>query len=141
MVEKFRFSFCIILPLVIQNTLSAHVLNVMQIGLAVITNPFTNFILIKGRSITICFFSEICVTSIYLPVLEVIQIKPSFLQKEHKLKVFAGARVCFVGFPEDETQHMAEVLASNGGVTCPLDDPDCTHVVSTHPILYYTQHM
>ncbi|XP_028175073.1 protein ECT2 isoform X4 [Ostrinia furnacalis] len=49
--------------------------------------------------------------------------------KEHKLKVFAGARVCFVGFPEDETQHMAEVLASNGGSTCPLDDPDCTHVV------------
>ncbi|KAJ0181265.1 hypothetical protein K1T71_003350 [Dendrolimus kikuchii] len=49
--------------------------------------------------------------------------------KEHKLKVFAGARVCFVGFPEDETQHMAEVLAGNGGATCPLDDPDCTHVV------------
>ncbi|XP_045542653.1 protein ECT2 isoform X2 [Papilio machaon] len=49
--------------------------------------------------------------------------------KEHKLKVFAGARVCFVGFPEDETQHMAEVLASNGGATCALDDPDCTHVV------------
>ncbi|XP_022822626.1 protein ECT2 isoform X6 [Spodoptera litura] len=49
--------------------------------------------------------------------------------KEHKLRVFAGARVCFVGFPEDETQHMAEVLASNGGGTCQLDDPDCTHVV------------
>ncbi|XP_072935879.1 uncharacterized protein pbl isoform X2 [Epargyreus clarus] len=49
--------------------------------------------------------------------------------KEHKLKVFAGARVCFVGFPEEETLHMAEVLASNGGVSCPLDDPDCTHVV------------
>ncbi|XP_075983082.1 epithelial cell transforming 2 pebble isoform X6 [Anticarsia gemmatalis] len=49
--------------------------------------------------------------------------------EEHKLKVFAGARVCFVGFPEDETQHMAEVLASNGGGTCQLDDPDCTHVV------------
>ncbi|XP_052737136.1 protein ECT2 isoform X4 [Bicyclus anynana] len=49
--------------------------------------------------------------------------------KEHKLKVFAGSRVCFVGFPEDETQHMAEVLASNGGAACPLDDPDCTHVV------------
>lgn len=49
--------------------------------------------------------------------------------KEHKLKVFAGARVCFVGFPEDETQHMGEVLASNGGAVCPLDDPDCTHVV------------
>lgn len=45
--------------------------------------------------------------------------------------MFAGARVCFVGFPEDETQHMAEVLASNGGGTCQLDDPDCTHVVST----------
>ncbi|XP_038208839.1 protein ECT2 [Zerene cesonia] len=49
--------------------------------------------------------------------------------KEHKLRVFAGARVCFVGFPEDETQHMAEVLANNGGASCPLDDPDCTHVV------------
>ncbi|CAH2099781.1 unnamed protein product [Euphydryas editha] len=49
--------------------------------------------------------------------------------KEHKLKVFAGARVCFVGFPEDETQHMAEVLASNGGAACALDDADCTHVV------------
>ncbi|XP_032516448.2 protein ECT2 isoform X2 [Danaus plexippus] len=49
--------------------------------------------------------------------------------KEHKLRVFAGARVCFVGFPEDETQHMAEVLASNGGTTCALDHPDCTHVV------------
>ncbi|CAG4963119.1 unnamed protein product [Parnassius apollo] len=49
--------------------------------------------------------------------------------KEHKLKVFAGARVCFVGFPEDETQHMAEVLASNGGASCALDDVDCTHVV------------
>lgn len=35
-----------------------------------------------------------------------------------------------MGFPEDETQHMAEVLASNGGSVCALDDPDCTHVVS-----------
>ncbi|XP_041973962.1 protein ECT2 isoform X2 [Aricia agestis] len=49
--------------------------------------------------------------------------------KEHKLKVFAGARVCFVGFAEDETQHMAEVLSGNGGAACTLDDPDCTHVV------------
>lgn len=57
-------------------------------------------------------------------------------QKDHKLKVFAGARVCFVGFPEDETQHMAEVLASNGGGTCPLDDPDCTHVVSYNITLH-----
>lgn len=47
--------------------------------------------------------------------------------------MFAGARVCFVGFPEDETQHMAEVLASNGGAACALDDADCTHVVSTAP--------
>lgn len=66
------------------------------------------------------------------------------LQKEHKLKVFTGARVCFVGFPEDETQHMADVLASNGGATCPLDDSDCTHVVSYTPlnmsiILFYLQ--
>jgi protein ECT2 len=54
------------------------------------------------------------------------------------LKVFAGARVCFVGFPEDETQHMAEVLASNGGAACALEDPDCTHVVSTTPLITYT---
>lgn len=54
-------------------------------------------------------------------------------QKEHKLRVFAGARVCFVGFSEEETQHMAEVLASNGGGVCALDDPDCTHVVSASP--------
>ncbi|XP_068629216.1 uncharacterized protein pbl isoform X2 [Battus philenor] len=47
----------------------------------------------------------------------------------HTLKVFHGVRVCFVGFPEDETQHMAEVLESNGGATCSLDDVDCTHVV------------
>lgn len=52
--------------------------------------------------------------------------------------VFAGARVCFVGFPEDETQHMAEVLASNGGSTCQMDDPDCSHVVSTHLYTFYT---
>ncbi|CAH0406032.1 unnamed protein product [Chilo suppressalis] len=56
--------------------------------------------------------------------------------KGHKLKVFAGARVCFVGFPADETQHMAEVLASNGGSACQVDDLDCTHVVMANGETY-----
>uniref|UniRef100_A0A1Y1K8R5 Protein ECT2 n=1 Tax=Photinus pyralis TaxID=7054 RepID=A0A1Y1K8R5_PHOPY len=48
---------------------------------------------------------------------------------EHKLKPFHGAKVCFLGFPEDEDKHMAEVLESNGGSVTHLEDVDCTHVV------------
>ncbi|XP_017768684.1 PREDICTED: protein ECT2 isoform X4 [Nicrophorus vespilloides] len=48
---------------------------------------------------------------------------------EFKLKPFHGARVCFLGFPEEEEKHMAEILVSNGGTVAPLDDPTCTHVV------------
>ncbi|KDR08513.1 protein ECT2 [Zootermopsis nevadensis] len=47
----------------------------------------------------------------------------------YKLKPFHGARVCFFGFPDDETEHMKEVLQENGGTAAELEDPSCTHVV------------
>lgn len=52
------------------------------------------------------------------------------LQTEYRLKPFHGIRVCFVGFPEEEEEHMTEVLVMNGGTITTLDDPTCTHVVS-----------
>lgn len=53
----------------------------------------------------------------------------SMFQSEYKLKPFHGAKVCFVGFPEEEEKHMTEVLLSNGGAVANLEDPTCTHVV------------
>lgn len=47
----------------------------------------------------------------------------------YKLKPFHGARVCLFGFPDDERQHMIEVLQENGGTATDLKDPACTHVV------------
>ncbi|XP_019767152.1 protein ECT2 isoform X2 [Dendroctonus ponderosae] len=47
----------------------------------------------------------------------------------YRLKPFHGAKVCFLGFPEDEEHHMTEVLLSNGGTVTTLDDPNCSHVV------------
>jgi hypothetical protein len=49
---------------------------------------------------------------------------------EYKLKPFHGAKVCFVGFAEDEKKHMTDILLSNGGTVSTVDDPCCTHVVS-----------
>ncbi|KAJ3633884.1 hypothetical protein MTP99_010803 [Tenebrio molitor] len=48
---------------------------------------------------------------------------------EYKLKPFHGAKVCFVGFAEDEKKHMTDILLSNGGTVSTVDDPCCTHVV------------
>ncbi|XP_073980533.1 epithelial cell transforming 2 pebble isoform X2 [Rhodnius prolixus] len=48
---------------------------------------------------------------------------------EYKLKPFHGARVCFLGFPEDERKHMADILIENGGLPTDIEDPACTHVV------------
>lgn len=47
----------------------------------------------------------------------------------YKLKPFHGARVCLFGFPDDERQHMIEVLQENSGTATDLKDPACTHVV------------
>lgn len=49
---------------------------------------------------------------------------------DRKLKPFHGARVCFLGFPEEEEKHMIDVLEANGGTTTNIDDSSCTHVVS-----------
>nr|CAD7262489.1 unnamed protein product [Timema shepardi] len=48
----------------------------------------------------------------------------------HKLLPLQGARVCFHGFPDDERDHMAEVLLENGGISVDLEDFTCTHVVA-----------
>ncbi|XP_058803281.1 protein ECT2 isoform X2 [Phymastichus coffea] len=47
----------------------------------------------------------------------------------HKLKLFFGARICFYGFPEEEKNHMCEVLVQQGGEPTDIIDPNCTHVV------------
>ncbi|KAF7287575.1 epithelial cell transforming 2 pebble isoform X2 [Rhynchophorus ferrugineus] len=54
----------------------------------------------------------------------------------YKLKPFYGARVCFLGFPEDEENHMREVLLSNGGTVASADDSTCTHVVMENSEVY-----
>ncbi|XP_044731257.1 protein ECT2 isoform X2 [Chrysoperla carnea] len=48
---------------------------------------------------------------------------------DHKLPPLHGARVCFVGFSAEETDHMRDVLTENGGIPVQTDDPSCTHVV------------
>uniref|UniRef100_A0A182SWQ4 BRCT domain-containing protein n=1 Tax=Anopheles maculatus TaxID=74869 RepID=A0A182SWQ4_9DIPT len=50
--------------------------------------------------------------------------------KLHRLKAFEGQKVCFFGFPEEEQQHMIDVLKTNGGIPTDLEDPECSHVVS-----------
>ncbi|XP_050073881.1 protein ECT2 [Anopheles maculipalpis] len=49
--------------------------------------------------------------------------------KLHRLKAFEGQKVCFFGFPEEEQQHMIDVLKTNGGIPTDLEDPECSHVV------------
>lgn len=52
--------------------------------------------------------------------------------KQHRLKAFEGQKVCFFGFPEEEQQHMIDVLRTNGGIPTDLEDPECSHVVSVY---------
>ncbi|XP_046989207.1 protein ECT2 isoform X5 [Schistocerca americana] len=47
----------------------------------------------------------------------------------HKMKPFVGARVCFYGFPDEERQHMTEILLQNGGEVTDVEDGTSTHVV------------
>ncbi|XP_052899301.1 protein ECT2 isoform X2 [Anopheles moucheti] len=49
--------------------------------------------------------------------------------KLHRLRAFEGQKVCFFGFPEEEQQHMIDVLKTNGGIPTDLEDPECSHVV------------
>ncbi|CAB0013740.1 unnamed protein product [Nesidiocoris tenuis] len=65
----------------------------------------------------------------------------SFLpQAENRLKPFHGARVCFAGFAEDERKHMAEILVENGGTPTDIEDPACSHVVSSGRFLMQERH-
>ncbi|KAK7866025.1 hypothetical protein R5R35_008539 [Gryllus longicercus] len=54
-------------------------------------------------------------------------VSPEMMSYKHK--PFYSAFVSFFGFPEEERQHMTEVLLENGGVAVDLEDPTCTHVV------------
>ncbi|XP_067634473.1 uncharacterized protein [Eurosta solidaginis] len=59
--------------------------------------------------------------------------------REHKLKTFAGQKICFFGSPADEHQHIGDVLISNGGMPAELDDPDCSHVVMPNTGGYFLE--
>lgn len=57
--------------------------------------------------------------------------------KPHKLKPFEGQKICFLGFPPEEHQHMIDVLSSNGGASTDIEDPECSHVVSYHISIFF----
>lgn len=65
--------------------------------------------------------------------IHLILISVSMMQvSRYKLKPFHRARVCFLGFPDEEKSHMVEILKENGGEPVDLDDSTCTHLVSQH---------
>jgi hypothetical protein len=49
---------------------------------------------------------------------------------DHRLKIFEGCRVAFIGFPEHEYTNMVELLRSYNGIETASDDETCTHKVS-----------
>lgn len=49
---------------------------------------------------------------------------------DHRLKIFEGCRVAFIGFPEHERLNMVDLLRSYNGVETSRDDETCTHKVS-----------
>lgn len=59
-------------------------------------------------------------------------------QANHKLKPFQGARICFLGFPEEEQKHMVEVLIQNGGTQTDHEDSQCTHMVMLSVLYWIT---
>lgn len=51
---------------------------------------------------------------------------------EHRLKIFEGCRVAFIGFSEQERTNMANLLRSYNGVETTIEDDDsCTHKVGS----------
>ncbi|RZF33057.1 hypothetical protein LSTR_LSTR007973 [Laodelphax striatellus] len=64
-------------------------------------------------------------------------IEPQIIS-ENKLKIFQGARVCFLGFSEDEHRHVVNVLLENGGVLTDQEDPLCTHLVVDESVVSST---
>lgn len=49
---------------------------------------------------------------------------------EHRLKIFEGCRIAFIGFPDHEKTNMVSLLRSYNGIETPSDDDSCTHKVS-----------
>jgi protein ECT2 len=49
---------------------------------------------------------------------------------DHRLKIFEGCRVAFIGFPENERSNMSDLLRSYNGIETSSDDEACTHKVS-----------
>lgn len=49
---------------------------------------------------------------------------------DHRLKIFEGCRIAFIGFPEHEKANMVSLLRSYNGVETASDDESCTHKVS-----------
>ncbi len=64
---------------------------------------------------------------------------------DHRLKAFEGHRICFFGFNPEDKMHMTGLLRTYGGTETELNDPECSHVVSTEilvlkeKILYLVQ--
>lgn len=52
--------------------------------------------------------------------------------RPYKVKAFEGQKICFVGFATEEHQHMIDVLTGMGGIPTGIDDPECSHVVSSN---------
>lgn len=49
---------------------------------------------------------------------------------EHRLKIFEGCRVAFIGFPDVEKANMVDLLRKYNGIETSSDDETCTHKVS-----------
>ena len=47
----------------------------------------------------------------------------------HRLPVFFGCFICFVGFGEDEQRHLEETAEANAATCVPRHDPRVTHVL------------
>lgn len=48
----------------------------------------------------------------------------------HRLKIFEGCRVAFIGFPEHERTNMIELLRNYNGIETTEIDESCTHKVN-----------
>lgn len=54
--------------------------------------------------------------------------KTEFVEQHH-MKPFHGLKLSFLGFSEEETQHIEEMTSQNGGEFYPVGTEDCTHLV------------
>lgn len=57
-------------------------------------------------------------------------ISNDFIQ-HYGLKAFEGQKICFFGFNSEDHANMVKMLHEYGGIETNLEDPECSHVVST----------